>query len=69
MHDPNGRVLATSHDGAAFTTSDGLFFAERIGDVFQMADGSTGTLVGLVIFMPNDEGVQTRAFWLDQSDE
>jgi hypothetical protein len=40
-------------------------FANRIGDVFQMADSSTAGLVGPVVFMPNEEGVQTRAMWLE----
>ena len=45
--------------------SDGVTFANRIGDVFQMADSSTAALVGPVVFMPNEEGVQTRAMWLE----
>jgi hypothetical protein len=30
-----------------------------------MADSSTAGLVGPVVFMPNEEGVQTRAMWLE----
>lgn len=65
VHDPNGRVVATSLDGVSFNTADGTHFAKRVDDVFQMADGSMATLVGPVVFMPNSDGVQTRAFWLE----
>ncbi len=65
MQDPNGRVLASSSDGATFATPDGIFFAKRIDEVFRMADGSVGTLIGSVVFVLNDVGEQVRAYWLE----
>ncbi len=67
VQDPNGRVLATSPDGVTFATSDGTFFATRSDEVFRMADGSVGTLIGAVVFVQNDVGEQVRAYWLEPS--
>ena len=65
MQDPNGRVLASSSDGVTFATPDGTFFAKRTDEVFRMADGSVGMLIGSVVFVQNDVGEQVRAYWLE----
>ena len=62
---PTGRVVATSADGSTFATASGAAFAERIDDVFRMADGSVGRLIGAVVFVQNDSGEQVRAYWLE----
>lgn len=61
---PTGRVLAASADGRTFATDAGAFFAKRVDGLFRMADDSVGTLVGSVVFVQNDEGVQIPAYWL-----
>jgi hypothetical protein len=61
---PAGRVLATSLDGSTFVTPAGVAFAQRVDEVFRMADGSVGTLIGAVVFVQNEEGLQVAAYWL-----
>jgi len=62
---PAGRVVATSDDGSTFTTTLGALFAERVDEVFRMADGSVGTLVGAFVFVQNEAGEQVPAYWLE----
>ena len=62
---PTGHVLATSVDGSTFLTAAGALFAERLDDVFRMADGSVGMLIGAVVFVQNQVGAQTPAYWLE----
>jgi hypothetical protein len=62
---PTGRIVATSADGRAFANASGAPFAERIDDVFRMADGSVGRLIGAVVFVQNEVGEQVRAYWLE----
>ena len=58
---PAGPVVATSADGSTFATASGASFAERIDDVFCMADGSVGRPIGAVMFVQNEAGEQVRA--------
>jgi hypothetical protein len=48
-----------------YSTDAGTFFAERVGDMFRMADGSVGTLIGAVVFVHDQAGMQVAGFWLE----
>jgi hypothetical protein len=69
VHEPEGQVVATSINGIDFTAiADGRPFAKRMGEVFRMADGSLGVLIGSVVFSQGPGGGQDPTYRLERGE-